>query len=276
MPKIPRIMGILNLTPDSFSDGGCFVSPAAALAHARQMLADGASIIDIGAESTRPGAAPIDAETEWLRLEPVVSAVAQLIRETPDSTAQISIDTYRPSTARRAIEAGASIINDVRAGSWLEEGESTLHVAAETGASICLMHMQGNPSNMQQSPSYQDVVVEVAEYLTARRDAAIATGVPSQKILIDPGFGFGKLLEHNIQLMQRLSDLTQVAPVVLGLSRKSSLAKLTSTDDPERLPESLAGAIAGMLAGVAVVRVHDVAATRRALLAFKALASSWD
>lgn len=260
-------MGIINVTPDSFSDGGRFLAPRAALDLAASMIADGADILDIGAESTRPGAAPITAEEEWRRLEPVLGDVVRLALSTHDRRVRVSVDTYRPVTAARAVRLGASIINDVRAGQHAgPDGQTTLNVAAEAGATVCLLHMQGNPASMQNAPVYTDVVREVYQFLHHRRAAALAAGVLPQNIWVDPGFGFGKTREHNLTLVHNLLGFRDLGPVVLGLSRKRTLAELSGSTDPGRLPESLAGAIAGLRFGADILRVHDVGSTRRALL----------
>lgn len=262
----PLVMGILNLTPDSFSDGGTFIDPQRALDHALHMEAHGAAIIDIGAESTRPGASPINAAEEWRRIEPLL---AKLVGNTK---ALISIDTYRPETARRALAEGAGMINDVYAGLWRESGaptpgspDSTLTVAAQANSLICLMHMRGHPATMQERPEYADVLAEVAQFLRGRVNAAVTAGIPPERICIDPGFGFGKTLDHNRALMANLSKLTQIAPVLVGFSRKRSLAQLSGSDDPRRLPESIAAALVAAQNGASIIRVHDVSETVRAL-----------
>lgn len=271
-PALPLIMGIVNVTPDSFSDGGRFLDPAAAVDHAFRLEAEGADILDIGAESTRPGAEPIGADKEWRRLEPVLKKLCGRTK------VRISIDTYRAETAERAIDLGATIINDVRAGMEggdPDSGHSPMFaLAAQAGAGICLMHMRGHPKTMQQHPEYRDAVEEVADFLAGRVGRAVEAGIARESIWIDPGFGFGKSVEHNCELIRGLPRLGRIAPVLVGLSRKSSLAKITGCVDAERLPESLAGAIAAWRNGASVLRVHDVASTIRAMKVFGAMSGA--
>jgi dihydropteroate synthase len=249
----PAVMGVLNVTPDSFSDGGRFFANDAALGHARRMIREGAAIIDVGGESTRPGAAPAETADELARVVPVIET---LRREFPGTF--ISVDTSKPEVMRAAVEAGADIINDVRALS--EPG--ALAVAAQTGAGVCLMHMKGEPRTMQDAPSYEDVVGEVSAFLAERVAAARAAGIDAVRIAIDPGFGFGKRLVDNLALLQHLGELSALGVVLaVGLSRKSMLAKLTGRAVDERLAGSVALAAIAVLNGARIVRAHDVAAT---------------
>jgi dihydropteroate synthase len=265
----PIVMGILNTTPDSFSDGGnCYrggqFSIDLALARAKQMLAEGAGIIDIGGESTRPGAKIVSVQEEVDRVVPVVAAIAQ------EFGAVISVDTSTPQVMTEAARAGATIINDVRALSR----EGALEAAAATGLPVCLMHMQGEPQTMQVHPEYTDPVAEVLAYLQERVSASLAAGVPAKRLLLDPGFGFGKTLEHNLMLLRRLPELVALGyPVLVGLSRKSMLATLLQREVDARLPGSLALALLSAQAGAAIIRVHDVAATVDVLSVWAAVES---
>jgi len=248
----PVVMGVLNVTPDSFSDGGRFGDPQAALTQARRMIAEGAAIIDIGGESTRPGASPASLAEELGRVTPVVEA---LRRESP---VFISVDTSKPEVMRAAVAAGADIINDVRA--LAEPG--AVDEAAASGAGICLMHMQGEPRTMQEAPQYENVVEEVSVFLAARMRACREAGIDAARLVIDPGFGFGKNAAHNLALLKRLAALEALGvPIAVGLSRKSMLAKLTGRAVDERLPGSVALAAIAVLNGARLVRAHDVAAT---------------
>jgi dihydropteroate synthase len=248
----PAVMGVLNVTPDSFSDGGQFVHSDAALAHARAMIEAGARIIDVGGESTRPGAAPAGLDEELSRVIPVIE---QLRRE---SSVFISIDTSKAAVMRAACAAGADIINDVRA--LAEPG--ALAAAAETRAGICLMHMLGEPRTMQDAPHYDDVVAEVAAFLAQRIAACRGAGIDLARISIDPGFGFGKRLHHNLALLKHLADFQKMGvPLAVGLSRKSMLAKLTGRAVADRTAGSVALAAIAVLNGARIVRAHDVAAT---------------
>ena len=245
-------MGVLNVTPDSFSDGARFSNPDVALRHALQMHADGAAIIDVGGESTRPGAEAIGEQQELDRIMPVVERLRR------ESDCVISIDTMKPAVMRAACAAGAELINDVMALRTL----GALDAARETGAAVCLMHMQGEPRTMQQDPRYDDVVREVGNFLTERIDRCVAVGIPKEKLAIDPGFGFGKTLEHNLNLLGGLDALCSSGfPVVVGLSRKSMFKTLLGREVAERLPASLAAATIAVLRGAKIVRAHDVAAT---------------
>jgi dihydropteroate synthase len=253
---IPAVMGILNVTPDSFSDGGRFAGRDAALRHAEAMARDGAAIIDVGGESTRPGAADVSAQEELDRVLPVIEAVVGAV-DVP-----VSVDTSKPVVMRAAVGAGAIMINDIRA---LRE-EGALQAAVELQCPVCLMHMQGQPRTMQQEPVYGDVVAEVAEFLAQRVRACVAAGLSEDSIIVDPGFGFGKTRRHNIELLANLRQLRPVGrPILVGLSRKSTLGALTGRDVEERLPASLAAAVIAFLEGAAIVRVHEVKETVDAL-----------
>jgi dihydropteroate synthase len=261
----PQIWGIVNVTPDSFSDGGRYVSLQAALDHARRLIADGANVLDIGGESTRPGAEPVSLEDELDRVVPLIEA---LRRET---ATPISIDTLKPEVAKAAVAAGATIWNDVTA---LRGSESSLATATALGCEVVLMHMQGSPRTMQAAPHYDDVTAEVITFLKERADAALTAGVAQERIWLDPGIGFGKTLAHNLTLLKRLPELAALGyPVLLGASRKRFIAGLgpnaASADD--RLGGSLAAALRGAEAGCAAVRVHDVRETRQALDVWAAL-----
>ncbi|MGH6633588.1 MAG: dihydropteroate synthase [Sphingopyxis sp.] len=245
-------MGVLNVTPDSFADGGRFASIAAAVAHALRMVDEGAGLIDVGGESTRPGAQAVGAEEEIRRVVPVIEALAARTK------VPISIDTSKPAVMTAAVRAGASMINDVRA---LRE-PGALEAAAGTEAAICLMHMQGEPRTMQADPRYGDVVAEVRDFLRERADACLASRIARDRLVIDPGIGFGKRLEHNLALLAGLPALTGLGwPVLVGVSRKSMFATLLGRDVDERLAGGVAATTAAILAGASIVRTHDVAAT---------------
>lgn len=245
------VMGILNVTPDSFSDGGNFTALESAVNHALEMIEQGADIIDIGGESTRPGSAPVSEIEEISRTVPVI----QKIRE--QSNIPISIDTMKASVARKAIEAGADIINDVSA---FETDPEMVHVAAQTGAGIVLMHMKGTPQTMQDNPQYQNPVLEIADYLKARCRFAIEHGVDRNSLCIDPGIGFGKTLEHNLELMRHIPELADTEyPILIGASRKSFIGTLTGRKNPvDRLAGSLGVAGWSAMLGAHILRVHDV------------------
>ena len=253
------LMGIVNVTPDSFSDGGRFLDASAAVDHARRLIAEGADVLDIGGESTRPGAEPVSESEEIARVAPVIEAVRR------ESDVRISVDTMKPAVARAAVAAGATMWNDVSALAWSPDSAAT---AAELGCKVALMHMQGEPRTMQHQPRYQDVVGEVAAFLKARAAAAIAAGVSPGKIWIDPGFGFGKTPTHNLALIRGLPQLVALGfPIIVGASRKSSISKIagdTSNAD-QRLGGSIVLALAAAEAGATMLRVHDVAETRQAL-----------
>ncbi len=245
-------MGILNVTPDSFSDGGRFARRDSALAKAEQMSRDGAAIIDVGGESTRPGAQAVGAAEEIDRVLPVIEALCH-VTDVP-----VSIDTSKAEVMREAVAAGAAMINDVRA---LRE-EGALEAAAGLGRPVCLMHMQGAPRTMQRDPAYLDVVAEVIEFLEDRRDACVAAGIDAADIVLDPGFGFGKSAAHNVELLANLRQLSALGqPLLAGMSRKSTLGVLTGREVDERLPASIAAAVIAALNGADIVRVHDVAET---------------
>ena len=262
----PKIMGIINLTPDSFSDGGTYSrSACAALAHAERLLAEGAHILDIGGESTRPGAAHVPPEEEWARLQPIVSEIAKW-------NVPLSVDTRRSTIMQRLLGDGLSdIINDISA---REDNGAIELLAAHPDIGICLMHMQGLPETMQNNPQYQDVVAEVAGYLKARAQACQAAGIRSERIVLDPGIGFGKNLQHNIQLMRHLPDLkTQTGlPLLVGVSRKRMIGEITGEAEPaQRIHGSVAAALYAAERGAAILRVHDVKATADALKVWQAL-----
>ena len=257
-------MGVVNVTPDSFSDGGKFLDPAAATAHAWRLAEEGADLIDVGGESTRPDARPVSAEEELERVLPVLRAMR-------DAPVPVAIDTMKPEVMRVAIAEGASMINDVNA----LRAPGSAELVAESGLAVCLMHMQGEPRTMQVSPHYDDVVAVVKAYLKARADAALSAGIGRDRIVLDPGFGFGKTVEHNMTLLRELHALVELGfPVVAGLSRKSSLGAITGRPATERLAASVAAALLAVERGARIVRVHDVAATRDALAVLKALESS--
>lgn len=267
-PQRPLVMGIVNATPDSFSDGGRFLDPAAALAQARRLIAEGADILDIGAESTRPGAEPVPADVEIERIVPLVRTIRA------ESAVPVSVDTMKPQVARAAMAAGALIWNDVTA---LSHAPDSLAVAAELGCEVALMHMQGEPRTMQAEPHYDDVVAEVAAFLVERAEAAMAAGVARERIWLDPGVGFGKhMLRHNLPLMAGLDRIVALGfPVLLGASRKSFIGALSGgAAADQRLGGSIAAALAGASAGVAAVRVHDVAETVQALNVQAAIAQA--
>lgn len=252
----PKVMGILNVTPDSFSDGGRFIGKDAALAQARAMLAAGAVILDIGGESTRPGAEEVPLQQELDRVLPIIEA----IRSELDCV--ISIDSCKTQVMKEAVAAGADIINDIKA--LLEPG--AVEVVAAAGVPVCLMHMQGQPRTMQHSPLYQDVVREVADFLLQRAEVCIAAGIPQGQILLDPGFGFGKSLQHNYQLLSQLSDLVALNyPVLAGMSRKSMIGQLLNVPAAERLAGSLACATIAVMKGARIIRAHDVKETVQAV-----------
>ena len=252
----PQVMGVLNVTPDSFSDGGDFFSLDKAVARALQMEAEGAAIIDIGGESTRPGAVPVMPEDEIRRVVPVIEALQSRLK------VPISIDTRKPGVMRAAIQAGAGFINDINA---LRE-PGALEVAAGLAVPVCLMHMQGEPRTMQEDPCYENVVDEVAEFLQQRITACEQAGIGRERLLLDPGFGFGKTVVHNLYLLERLTVLTRLGlPLVVGLSRKSMIASLLGLEPGERLPASIALAVLAVERGARLVRSHDVAATWQAL-----------
>lgn len=262
----PLVMGIVNVTPDSFSDGGQFVGPQAAIDHAVQLVRDGADMLDIGGESTRPGADPVSAQQELDRIMPVVQAVISL-------NVPISVDTRRPEVMRDVLQAGVDLINDVNG---FRDSQSLQAVAAST-CGVCIMHMLGEPRTMQQHPHYGDVVREVTDFLITQRDALLAMGVAPERILIDPGFGFGKTLEHNLRLMRHIHAMAALQPVLVGVSRKSMIGALTDQTDPaQRVAGSVAAALYAADQGAQVLRVHDVRETVDALKVWAALKSRND
>jgi dihydropteroate synthase len=263
----PAVMGVLNVTPDSFSDGGRFLDADAAVAEGERMAADGAACIDIGGESTRPGSAPVDETEELRRVMPVVERLAEWL------PIPVSIDTRKPGVMRRAVAAGASLVNDVGA---LRAPEAVEAVAA-SGAAVCLMHMQGEPGTMQDAPVYGDVVAEVRAFLRRRVAACEASGIARTRIAIDPGFGFGKTLEHNLALLAGLPALAADGlPVLVGLSRKRMIGSLTGRSGGERLAGSLAAAVVAVQNGARIVRAHDVRETVDALRVVAALRAMRD
>ena len=259
-------MGIVNVTPDSFSDGGMLATTEEAVAHGVQLAADGADILDVGGESTRPGADLVPVDHELARVVPVV---AGLFEAAPEHVA-LSVDTRHPEVARAALDAGAAIVNDVTAA----RDPAMFEAVGETGAGLVLMHMLGDPKTMQDHPSYGDVVVEVRDFLAARIGAAVAAGVPRDRVCVDPGLGFGKTLEHNLALLRAIGAFEQLrAPVLVGASRKRFIGELTGVDDPAQRVEGTAGTVAWCAAnGVDVVRVHDVRAMARVVRVVDAIA----
>jgi dihydropteroate synthase len=253
----PVVMGVVNVTPDSFSDGGRFLPAEAAVTHGIRLSGEGAAILDIGGESTRPGAVPVSVEEELRRVVPAVEGLRKALPQ-----AIISVDTSKPEVIRQAIAAGAGLINDVRA-----LGEpGALEAVVASDCAVCLMHMQGDPQTMQRSPGYVDVVKEVKAYLQERVQRCRAAGIPVERILVDPGFGFGKNLEHNLELLRRLKDVSPDGlPLLVGLSRKSIVGTLTGRAAPDRVYGSVALAVVAALNGALIVRAHDVAATVDAL-----------
>jgi dihydropteroate synthase len=252
----PHVMGIVNVTPDSFSDGGKFDSTNLAIEHALKLIAEGADILDIGGESTRPNAVSVSLDEELNRVIPVIEALSKI------STVPLSIDSYKPEVMRLAIAAGADIVNDVRA---LQE-KGALEIVANSNAGVCLMHMQGTPQTMQLEPNYLDVVEEVKQFLIDRLHAVVAHGIAKNRILLDPGFGFGKTREHNIALIQHLDKFTDIGqPLLVGLSRKSVLGSIAGGDEGQRLYASIAASVISAMKGAKILRVHDVKATVDAL-----------
>jgi dihydropteroate synthase len=258
-------MGVVNVTPDSFSDGGRFMDPDAALGRALELIGQGADILDIGGESTRPGAVAVEVDEEVARVVPLIAAVRR------QSDIRISIDTMKPAVARAAVAAGASMWNDVTALTWAEDSVRT---AADLGCEVVMMHMRGDPRTMQSQPRYDDVVADLTTYLVDRAAVAMAAGVRREAIWLDPGIGFGKALDHNLDLLAHLDRFVALGfPVLLGVSRKSYIRKIDpDAEDPgDRLPGSLASALWGAQAGVAALRMHDVRETRQALAVWAAI-----
>jgi dihydropteroate synthase len=261
-----RVMGVVNVTPDSFSDGGEFLDPDAAITHGKQLAADGADILDIGGESTRPGADAVPLDQELARVVPVVTGLA----EAAPTHVALSVDTRRPDVARAALDAGASIVNDVTAG----RDPAMFDAVRAAGAGLVLMHMLGDPATMQDDPRYDDVVADVRDFLAARIGAAVAAGVPRDHVCVDPGLGFGKTLEHNLALLRAIAAFEQLrTPVLVGASRKRFIGELTGVEDPIDRVEGTAGTVAWCAAnGVDVVRVHDVLAMARVVRVVDAIA----
>jgi dihydropteroate synthase len=269
-PELPyALMGVVNVTPDSFSDGGAFEDPVDAVTHGRRLIAEGASVVDVGGESTRPGADPVPAADELERVLPVVEGIAGL-----GLPVQISIDTMKTSVADAAIDAGASYVNDVTAFRFEPD---LAGLVADRGVDCCLMHMLGEPRTMQLDPRYEDVVSEVKAFLEERMAFAVAAGVPEERIQLDPGIGFGKTVEHNLELLRRLDELVAIGrPLVIGTSRKTFLGKLTGRDVTERVHGTTATCVLALERGARVFRVHDVSAVADALtVAAATLASPW-
>jgi dihydropteroate synthase len=265
------LMGVVNVTPDSFSDGGRFLEPSAAVAHGASLAEEGAAILDVGGESTRPGAAPVGAAEELRRVIPVVEGLAAASGPTP---LRVSIDTSKAAVARAALDAGASYVNDVTA---FRGDPAIAGLVAERGVECCLMHMLGEPRTMQDDPRYDDVVSDVKAFLEERLAFAVGEGVPEERVTLDPGIGFGKTLEQNLELLRRLDEITAVGrPVLVGTSRKSFLGKLTGRDVDDRLAGTIATNVLAYARGASVFRVHDVAPVRDALtVAAATVATPW-
>lgn len=260
-----HIMGVLNVTPDSFSDGGRYTNPDAAVAHALRMVEQGADVLDIGAESTKPGALPIDEEEERRRLIPIVRAICR------QTTIPVSIDTTKASIAQQALDAGAALINDISA---LRFDARMGEVVAKSGAGLILMHMQGNPQTMQHAAQYTDVVEEVRQFLKTRLDAAKESGIPPERILLDPGIGFGKNCQHNVVLLDRLDALLTLGrPLVVGVSRKAFIGKILGRPIDERLMGTAGAVAVAVMKGARMVRVHDVAPIRDVVKMIEAIQS---
>ena len=252
-------MGVVNVTPDSFSDGGRFLERDAAIAHARRLREEGADIIDIGGESTRPGAAPVSEHEELARILPVLESLSDLC---------VSVDTRRPAVMEAVLDAGASMINDVQA----LQSAGALEALRESECAVCLMHMKGEPATMQRDPHYDDVVGEVKEFLRQRGAAAEAAGIARERLVVDPGFGFGKTAAHNLTLLKRLAEFGDLGvPLLAGLSRKSTIGKLTGRVMEERLAGSLAMALLALQGGATILRVHDVKETRDVVAVWEAV-----
>lgn len=257
----PYVMGIVNVTPDSFSDGGLHDTLASALEHAHRLIEEGADLLDIGGESTRPGAATVSEQQELDRVLPVIEGLRGI-------SIPISIDTYKPAVMRAAIAAGASMVNDVNA----LQAQGAMQAVAQGDVAVCLMHKQGSPQTMQQSPAYQDVVSEVSAFLRERVAALEAAGIARERIVVDPGFGFGKTVEHNLDLLRHLESLYALGvPVLAGMSRKSMLGAITGRDVSERKSASIAAALLAVQRGAAIVRVHDVRETVDAMKIWNAV-----
>ena len=254
-------MGIVNITPDSFSDGGLYASTDDAVLHAVRLIEEGADILDIGGESTRPGSVPVCVEEELRRVLPVVQALA-------NKGIPISVDTSKPEVMRATIKAGATMINDINA----LRSPGALKVVADGGVTVCLVHMQGEPKYMQSDPQYKDVIVEVRDFLQQRIDAVEAAGIVRERIVIDPGFGFGKTLKHNLKLLRCLDQFTDMGmPVLAGLSRKSMLREITGNKKGDLVSSSISAALLAAINGARILRVHDVKATKDALKVYNAV-----
>ena len=258
------IMGVVNVTPDSFSDGGVFDDAEAAITHARRLAAEGAAIVDVGGESTRPGADPVPEQEELARVIPVIEGLTGV---------QVSIDTMKARVAEAALDAGATYVNDVSA---FRHDPEMAALVADRGVDCCLMHMLGEPRTMQQDPRYDDVVDDVRAFLEERLAAAVAAGIAEERVQLDPGIGFGKTLEHNLELLRRLDELAAIGrPIVVGTSRKSFLGRITGRDVTERVPATVATTVIAYERGARVFRVHDVAATADALAVAAATFAPW-
>jgi dihydropteroate synthase len=269
-----RLMGIVNVTPDSFSDGGQYLEADAAIAHALALIGEGAEIVDVGGESTRPGAEPVGAEQELRRVLPVIEGIAAS-DYAPGAGPQISVDTSKASVARATLDAGATLVNDVTA---LRGDPEMAALIAERGAECCLMHMLGEPRTMQEQPRYDDVVDDVKAFLLQRMEFAVGEGIAEQRVLLDPGIGFGKTVAHNLELLRRLGELTELGrPLVIGTSRKSFLGRVAGAPQgSQRLAGTLATNVLALERGASVFRVHDVAPAREALaVAAATLGERW-
>ena len=256
-------MGIVNVTPDSFSDGGLYASTNDAVHHATRLIEEGADILDIGGESTRPGSVPVSVEEELRRVLPVVQALA-------NKNIPISVDTSKPEVMRATIKAGATMINDINA----LQSPGALEVVADEAVTVCIVHMQGKPKYMQSDPQYENVVREIKDFLQQRIDAVQAAGIPRKRITIDPGFGFGKTLKHNIELLRYLDQFTDMGvPVLVGLSRKSMLREITGNKKESQIYSSISAALLAAINGAKIIRAHDVKATKDALAVYNAVTS---
>jgi dihydropteroate synthase len=263
----PLVMGVVNVTPDSFSDGGEYLDPARAIAHAAQLVREGADVLDVGGESTRPGADAVDADEETCRVVPVLDGLVGV-------GVPVSIDTSKAAVAAAALDAGAAWVNDVTA---LRGDPDLAALCAERRCEVVLMHMLGDPRTMQDDPRYDDVVDDVRAFLAERVEAAVAAGIAEERIWIDPGIGFGKTLEHNLALLRRLGELRELGrPILLGASRKTFIGKITGREVGERVGGTIAANVLAVANGAGGVRVHDVAATRDALRTLAAVEEGWE
>jgi len=262
-----HIMGVLNVTPDSFSDGGVYLDPARAIAHAEEMIEAGADVVDVGGESTRPGSDPVPADVEWRRVEPVLKGILDM-----GSGAAVSIDTWKKEVAERALDLGAHAINDI---SGLQFDPSLADLAARCGAGLIVSHIKGTPKDMQADPRYDDVVSEIREFLAGAASHAVEAGVAADSIMVDPGIGFGKKLEHNLEIIRRLREIAHLGyPVLVGPSRKSFIGAILNLPAAERLEGTLAASVLAVANGAAMVRVHDVKEARRAIAVADAIIRS--